>query len=59
MLNSATKTCPRYCRCGALCDTTESRCRKCRYRARWYRRKAWRCNSALRNQTQTLTEEAI
>jgi hypothetical protein len=35
----------RYCRCGALCETTNSRCRKCLDRAFWYRRKAWHCNS--------------
>ena len=34
----------RHCRCGASCESTKSRCRKCRDRARWYRRKAWRCN---------------
>ena len=36
----------RYCRCGALCEAMTARCRKCRYRARWNRRKAWRCNPA-------------
>jgi hypothetical protein len=46
----------RYCRCGALCKNTKSRCRKCHYRARWYRRKAWRCNPQL-HLTQTPTEE--
>jgi len=40
----ATNADPRHCRCGALCESTKSRCRKCLYRARWYRRKAWRCN---------------
>ena len=46
----------RYCRCSALCENTKSRCRKCRDRARWYRRKAWRCNPR-RHLTRTLTEE--
>jgi hypothetical protein len=44
MASLTTRTDLRYCRCGALCVTTEFRCRKCRARARWYRRKAWRCN---------------
>jgi hypothetical protein len=44
MASPTTTTDQRYCRCGALCVTTESRCRKCRARARWYRRKAWRSN---------------
>ena len=35
---------PRNCRCGALCAAGKSRCLKCRCRARWYRRKAWRCS---------------
>jgi len=40
----------RYCRCSALCENTKSRCRKCRDRARWYRRKAWHSrNSRLRS----------
>jgi hypothetical protein len=30
------------CRCGASRQPSESRCRKCRDRAQWYRRKAWR-----------------
>jgi hypothetical protein len=34
----------RYCRCGAPTELTKTRCLKCRYRARWYRRKAWRNN---------------
>jgi len=33
------------CRCGALCEANRTRCPKCRARARWYRRKAWRTNS--------------
>jgi hypothetical protein len=45
LLSAATK---RHCRCGALCEGTQSRCRKCAYRATWYRRKAWRTNSAMR-----------
>ena len=45
------------CRCGALCKKTKSQCRKCHYRARWYRRKAWHCNPA-RHPTRNLTEEA-
>jgi hypothetical protein len=36
----------RYCRCGALTEATTTLCRKCRARARWYRRKAWRINPA-------------
>jgi hypothetical protein len=38
----------RYCPCGALPEATKIRCRKCRYRARWYRRKAWRTNPLRR-----------
>jgi hypothetical protein len=30
------------CRCGARRDRPQLRCRKCQYRATWYRRKAWR-----------------
>jgi hypothetical protein len=41
----------RYCRCGALSEATKPRCRKCHYRDRWYRRKAWRSNP-LRHLTQ-------
>ncbi len=58
MPNFTISTASRYCRCGALCENTKSRCRKCSDRARWYRRKAWRCNP-LRHLSQTLTEEVI
>jgi hypothetical protein len=29
------------CPCGAQRDITGTRCRKCRARSRWYRRKTW------------------
>lgn len=37
-----------YCCCGALCGPANTRCRKCRDRLRWYRRKAWRINPMRR-----------
>jgi hypothetical protein len=30
------------CQCGALRDASSARCRKCRARIRWHKRKAWR-----------------
>jgi hypothetical protein len=44
MRNFKTETGRRYCRCGALTEATKTLCNKCRSRARWYRRKAWRAN---------------
>lgn len=35
---------PRYCHCGAIREAAKFICRKCHYRNRWYRRKAWRVN---------------
>jgi hypothetical protein len=35
-----------HCPCGALREKTSTRCRKCRARLGWYRRKAWRVNPA-------------
>ncbi len=32
----------RCCPCGALLDYGKRRCRKCRARSRWHRRKAYR-----------------
>ena len=40
----ATSTAARRCRCGALCEAAKTHCRKCHYRSRWYRRKAWKFN---------------
>ena len=40
----ATEENPSLCHCGALRAAGKPRCRKCHYRARWYRRKAWRRN---------------
>jgi hypothetical protein len=38
------------CRCGASRKPSESRCQKCRDRARWNRRKAWRCHKSRTQQ---------
>jgi hypothetical protein len=35
------------CSCGAQCNESSKRCRKCSARARWYRHKAWRSRKAL------------
>jgi hypothetical protein len=49
-----------YCPCGALCEKPRTRCQKCRARFRWYRRKAWRVNSACdTDQTATIAKEVI
>lgn len=45
------------CRCGALCLPKKSQCRKCHFRCRWYRRKAWRINPA-RHLTQNTSERS-
>ena len=42
----------RQCECGALTNASNPRCRKCRARAGWYRRKAWR---TPRSSNRTLT----
>jgi hypothetical protein len=48
------------CPCGALCEQSRTRCQKCRARFRWYRRKAWRVNSARdTDQTAAITKEVI
>jgi hypothetical protein len=45
-----------YCRCGALPEATKTLCLKCRCRARWYRRKAWR-SDPLRHLAQNSQEK--
>lgn len=39
------------CPCGARRDATSKRCGKCRARASWYRRRAWRTNRNPNRQT--------
>jgi hypothetical protein len=60
MLNLAIDPRQHCCRCGALCETTNPHCKKCRDRSRWYRRKAWRINPQRdTNPAATPTKEVI
>jgi hypothetical protein len=45
------------CHCGALRLPSQSQCRKCHFRCRWYRRKAWRINPS-RQPTQNSSERS-
>ena len=48
---------PGRCRCEALCAGVATQCRKCHYRCRWYRRKAWRTNPVRQRAKLTSTHK--